>query len=182
MHCPCQNGEGTEVILAYLGGRLDEETQKQVERHLEDCPSCQQVLLAEQVVFDALDDWRPPAVSADFDERLYRRIEAEERRVGWWWHLLRPALPFSLRPATVAAAACLFLFAGFLMRTPENTGLESAATSDPVDIDAVEQAVEDLEMLYLIDPVQHEEDGVEEVPAEDGAGMVFLALGKLRCG
>ena len=84
MQCPNKTGEGIEVILAYRGGRLAPETAAEMEAHLEQCPDCQELLLAQNVVFDALEDWKPEPVSPGFDRDLYARIEAEEASRSWW--------------------------------------------------------------------------------------------------
>jgi hypothetical protein len=97
-----------------------------------------------------LDEWEPEPVSADFDERLYRRIETQEGR-SWWRTLFRPVLPFSLRPVVPLAAACLLAVAALLVRTPVGLGTNEVVRAEPVDIEQVERALEDMEMLLLLD-------------------------------
>jgi hypothetical protein len=59
---------------------------------------------------------RRAPVSADFDSRLYRRIETE---VSWWDLLLRPFRPVTLRRSLPATAmACLLVMAGVILSAP----------------------------------------------------------------
>jgi len=69
------------------------------------------ILAAKSAVDDALDLWKAPPVSADFNRRLYRRIEQQTR---WWDFLLRPQ-----RLVPVAAAACLVIAAGLWVGRPD---------------------------------------------------------------
>jgi len=181
MHCPSQSDHGTEMILDYLGGRLGRAAASRMERHFEECAACQEAVRSQQAVWEVLDDWKPEPVSADFDNRLYQRIEAEGGRRGWWNALWAPVLPFSLRPVLAVAAVCLILAAGFLLRTPDEAVLNTVSTAEPVDIDEIERAVEDLDMLYLMGPAQYEEDAAEPGPEEEANGVVSVWLGRKRC-
>ena len=181
MQCPCKSGEGIETILAYLGGRLEPDTVAGLEAHLQECPACQELLLAQQLVWDSLDAWKPAAVSADFDRRLYEKIEAEDRRYGWWRRLFQPAFGFSFRPAMAMAAACLILVAVLLLRSPGEPPVAPVASAEPVDIEQMEKMVEDLDMLYLIDPVALDEAAPDETSTKEGVGVVMISFGKKRC-
>jgi len=179
MQCPIKTGEGIEMSLAYQGGRLAPQTAAELEAHLEECQNCQDLLLAQSVVFDALDAWKPAPVSPAFDRDLYARIQAEEASRSWWTSLV-PAL--SWKPAMVLAAACLVLVAGLLMRPAATLDPERVASAEPLDVEQIEQAVEDLEMLYLLDPTALEEEATEEAPAEEGVGVVTLSFEMKQCG
>lgn len=155
MQCPYETGENAEQLTAHVAGRLEGEQAAQLERHLEECPRCREMLEAQHRVWSALDEWQPESISADFDARLYRRIEGEENK-SWWRQLFRPVLPFSMRPVLPLAAACLLLIAALLFRTPSNLSTE-AVTVDAVDIEQVERALEDMEMLFVLDAEPTEE-------------------------
>lgn len=184
MQCPTRTGEGVEVILAYLGGKLSDARKTEIEAHLEECQPCQELLLAQSVVFDAMDAWKPAPISADFDHRVQTRIQDEESRSGWWRALFRPVLPFSLKPALAVATFCLLLVAGLLLRPRAQVDTGGVAQVEPVDIEQFEQAVEDLEMLYLLDPTLTEDEGAETAEPEDaaGAGVVQLLDSTRTCG
>lgn len=180
IECPSRTGENPETILAYLDGRLPREKAVLLERHFEQCIACREALRARQAVWDALDEWEPEPVSADFDRRLYRRIEQEEDR-AWWRQLFRPVLPFSLRPALAVATFCLVLVAGVLMRAPVPNISPAIASADSVDIEQVEQAVEDLEMLYVLDPEPSAGSAAPAAPVQKGAGLFWLPDEVIRC-
>ncbi len=174
MQCPTRTGEGVEVILAYLGGKLGDTRRAAVEEHLEECQACRELLLAQSVVFDAMDAWKPEPISADFDRAVQARIEAGESGQGWWRSLFRPILPFSLKPAFVAATVCLLLAAGLLLRPTAKVETGSVAQVEPVDIEQFEQVVEDLEMLYILDPSIPEHEGKDggDAGGDDSVGAV----------
>jgi hypothetical protein len=65
-------------------------------------------------------------VSADFDSRLYRRIENE---VSWWDLLLRPFRPMTLRRSLPATAmTCLLVVVGVILERP------SVSPAPPADV------------------------------------------------
>ncbi|MCP5109430.1 MAG: hypothetical protein GY953_01200, partial [bacterium] len=64
--------------------------------------------------------------------------------------------PFSMRPALPLAAACLILVAALLIRMPPDPGA-SAVAGETVDIEQVERALEDMEMLFVLDVALTEE-------------------------
>jgi anti-sigma factor RsiW len=183
MQCPTKTGEGIEVILAYLGGRLAPETAKALEAHLEECQGCQEVLLAQSAVFDALDDWSPEPVSAGFNRRLYERIEAEQTNNGWWRRRFGPLSPTAWKPALAVATACLLLVAVVLLSPTASAPPGEVATADPVDIEQLEQVVEDMDMLYMLESAAEfaEEPEQEDSATEEGVGVVTLSFGMKRC-
>jgi hypothetical protein len=73
--------------------------------------------------------------------------------------LFRPVLPFSLQPVAPAAAVCLVLLAAWLVRSPADFAPAGGGAVEMVDIEQVERAVEDLEMLRLfsLEPRAEEE-------------------------
>ncbi len=145
LRCPIQSGDNAEILLAYVDRKLDPETAAVLDRHVEGCMGCRQLLASQRMVWEALDSWEAESVSTDFNRRLYRRIENEEGR--WWRRLLEPAFPWSMKPAMPVAAACLVLVAAFLFRTPGGWESGLAGRQEVVDVEQVELTLEDLEML-----------------------------------
>ena len=93
---------------------------------------------AKRSVDQALDLWEAPPVSADFDRRLYRRIEQD---VPWWHFLVRPN-----RFLPVAAAAGLLIAAGIWVGQP---GITPAPRSAGIELppDQAESALHEMEMI-----------------------------------
>ncbi len=93
---------------------------------------------AKRSVDQALDLWEAPAVSADFNRRLYRRID---RDVPWWHFLVRPN-----RFLPVAAAAGLLIAAGVWVGRP---GITPAPRSAVIELpaDQAETALREMEMI-----------------------------------
>jgi anti-sigma factor RsiW len=139
MRCPMKSREQAELLLSYSSGSLAAEEAAAVSRHLETCVECRQVVEGQRRVWSALEEWEAPAVSAEFDRRLYAKIEMAERK-AWWrspaW--LRPAVSVGL--ATVVAVV-------LLVRGPSVRTAPTKARAESVDIEQVEQTLEDMEML-----------------------------------
>lgn len=146
MQCPMQGRDGAELLLAWCSRKLDPEMAEFVARHLEICDECRKLAEAQRIVWQALDAWDAIAISGDFDARLTRRIEAEESE-AWWSRWFRPVLPASLRPALPLAAVFVLVMAGVLVRAPEQLEVEPQARMELVEIEQVERALEDLDML-----------------------------------
>lgn len=146
MTCPRQSNKGSaEALLAYCARNLDAGKAAELERHLAECSQCRVLAQSQKAVWDALDAWKPVVASRDFDQRLYRRI-ADESNAGWWRRLLRPA-PMFWRPAVSLAAAGVVIAVGLLVRSPETARPQPQVKADQVDIEQVEQALDDLNML-----------------------------------
>jgi hypothetical protein len=92
------------------------------------------IAAAKNAIDDALDLWKAPAVSADFDRRLYVRIEQRSR---WWDFLLRPQ-----RLVPVAATACLVIVAGLWVGRPD---------APPAPVIRPDQADSALQEMKIID-------------------------------
>ncbi len=104
---------------------------------------------AQREVWNALGEWTPPAVSGDFDARLYARIRQEETIPTWRRFarsLFSPPVPWAFwKPAVSLMAACAVLAVGLMVRVPERSDV--TVRVDKVNIEQVEQALEDLDML-----------------------------------
>ena len=148
MKCPMEMGENSELLLAYSTGRLDAEAAAALERHLGICPACREFAASQRSVWTALDAWEAPSVSADFDRRLYQRIEKE---VSWWDLLIRPFRPMLVRQGLpIAAAACVVVMAGALLQRPayvEPDAQTESAQWESVQPEQVEHALEAMQML-----------------------------------
>jgi len=147
MICLSANKQGADILLDYLGGTLDPARKAELESHVEACAECRELL----AVSTRMEEWSAPPVSSDFDARLYARIAREETARPWWKLLWRPAVPL--------AAACAVLALALVI---DNPGLEENLPTQPgpamnADIEQVEQAFEDLELLMPLNaaaPVQ----------------------------
>lgn len=146
MTCPNRTEEGLELLLAYSAGRLDAARTAALEAHAAGCPECAGLVASQRSMAQALDVWQAPDVSADFDRRLYRRIEQEVR---WWDFLARPFRPvFGMRWVPVAAAAGLMLAVGSWIGRPG----EPAASTTSAHVEALppEQAADALQQMQVM--------------------------------
>ena len=148
MKCPIETQENAEVLLAYSAGRLDRERAGGLERHLAACPACRTFQESQQRVWEALDAWEPQPISANFDRRLYARIEAEGR--PWWARMWGAGQPALLRQGLpIAAAACLLVMAGLISQRPHGPAAPArpAARVETVQAEQLERTLDDMELL-----------------------------------
>ena len=148
MRCPIETQENAELLLSYSARRLNPESAAILEAHMEVCPACREFRDGQRALWEALDQWEARPISADFNRRLYRRIE-EQQRLGWWARIFGPARPLFLRPALpLAATACLVLVAGFVIDNPGRVAAPAPADNAQVrEVEQLEQTLQDVEML-----------------------------------
>jgi anti-sigma factor RsiW len=143
-HFDC--GEAGRLLPDYGAGRLGTAEAARVEAHMEACPACRAAAAAQEAVWAALDDWRAPAPSSDFDFRLARRME---REISWWDRMVRAWRPLTMKRALPVAAAGLALAAVFLAGRPAPVRApEPAAQVEALRPDQADAAIEDMEMLH----------------------------------
>jgi len=143
VECPIESKSGVELIVAYGAGTLAPDVSFTLERHMEVCAKCREIVEAQREVWLALDSWSPVPVSPDFNEVLYHRIAAEPRN-EWWRRPFRAQ--WSWRPAMPVAAACAALIAAFLLQGPIERQTPSQPAQAP-QIEQVERALDDMDML-----------------------------------
>ncbi len=149
MKCPMENREGEEFLLSYVSGALDAQAAASFDQHMLTCAACREFAHGQKAVWKALDLFEPAAISADFDRRLYQRIE----KVSWWDRMVAalhsPALMH--RGLPIAAAAAALLVAGFVWERPAAAPVTpKAPLSGEVQTlqpDQVQHALDDMEML-----------------------------------
>lgn len=149
MTCPLENQETAVLLLTYSSDRMSADSAAPLQRHVESCPACQRFLAQQAEVWDALDLWKPEPVTADFDSRLYQKIE---RQVSWREMFLRPFRPlFAARGLPIAAAAGLVIMAAVLLDRPAAAPPAPVPVSAQVETlqpDQVEHALDEVEMLH----------------------------------
>jgi anti-sigma factor RsiW len=157
MNCPIKTQENKEWLLEYAAGRLDKERAALVALHLEACAECARFVEAQQQVWHALSQWEPEMVSADFDRRLYRRID--QQPASWLDRLFRPLRPL-WRPVVPLAAACLLIAAGIVLHSPQvpPNPAGSPVRADRIEAEQVERTLDDMQMLreLAVTPMEEE--------------------------
>ncbi len=153
-----QNADGTaEMLMDYGAGTLAAETTAALDAHAVGCSACQRLLNTQKQVWQSLDSYTAPQVSADFDRRLYARMALDTKEPAWRrifastfsWHCFSQ---WFTMPVFAGAAACAALAIGFFVLVPEkeigvSPDQNKKAYVEKVDIDQVEQALEDLDLL-----------------------------------
>jgi len=153
MNCPLQTRDQAQQLLDYCSRKLDPQATAILEQHIAICPECREFAMQQRAVWDALDSWEAAPVSADFDRKLYARIEND---IPWWQSLLRP-LTLHWNVAASAAGVFVLLGAGLLLNRPTVVAppapQQSAAQVQPVSVqpEQVEQALDAMDMLAEFD-------------------------------
>lgn len=163
MICLAKNEQGAEILLDYCAGTLAPKKTIELDRHIASCGDCRQLIAAQQQVWQVLDHFEGPEISADFDRRLYARIARERELPAWRRWLSGSFAPLGMpvwKPVLAGAVACVALAVGVLQFSPKPANEHEAGTSvmvspdqsktaqaDRVDVDQLEQALEDLDML-----------------------------------
>jgi anti-sigma factor RsiW len=154
--CPVLR-DNAEALLAYVERRMARDSALALERHAEGCAECRKLIESQRALWSALEAWEPEPVSADFNRRLYRAIEADEAR-PWWRKLGGGALGARWRVA-VPAASCAALALVFLLGTPDEMEEKQAAAVEAVDVENLDRALDDLDLLWSLDEQLREESG-----------------------
>jgi anti-sigma factor RsiW len=145
MNCPIEN-HNPEMLVAYAAGELEPETTRELEQHLAGCAGCAPVAADQAAVWKALDAWEAPAVTPDFDRRLYTSIDAGVR-LSWWDRLMHSFRAMPLRQALpLTASAGLLLMAGLLLQHPSGFA-PVAPRGEIVRANQVESTLDDLDLL-----------------------------------
>jgi anti-sigma factor RsiW len=137
MMCPNRDKQSAEILLEYCAGTLDPDRALEFEKHAAECAECGRQVASQRALWQTLDQWTPAEIAPDFDARLYARIAREESGPLW-----KKWFAWGWKPALVTAAAGTAIGIGLLMHQPR-----PAPRTDSVDIDQVEHALEDLDML-----------------------------------
>jgi anti-sigma factor RsiW len=144
MKCPIGSEEQLELLAAYCSGERSTPETAVLAKHLEVCSACRELVASHQSMWTALDEWEAPQASADFNRRLFARVE---RDVSLWDRLLAPFRPLWVRlTVPVAAAASIAVMFGLILNhrsVPQQVG--PFELSQP---EQIEHALDDMQMLH----------------------------------
>ena len=144
MSCPIGSEEQLELLQAYCAGERSTPETAGLEKHLETCAACRELVAGQQAVWSLLDEWQAPAASADFNRRLFARVEQE---VSLWDRLLAPFRPLWIRlTVPIAAAVCVALMVGVMLdRRPSQPPPAPVELAQP---EQIEHALDDMQLLH----------------------------------
>jgi len=112
-----------KLLSPYLDNELDPAERLQVEKHLNQCPSCAQLYAALQETVDALSEMPELEISEDLRKRLYK-IEQKKSKAGF-----KSRLEFLLRPAfqpIMAAIAAVMVLLSVYTFHPNRSQINKA--------------------------------------------------------
>ncbi|MBI2681541.1 MAG: zf-HC2 domain-containing protein [Candidatus Solibacter usitatus] len=137
------------LLLDYCAGRLEAGAARDVERHLAECARCTEFVAGQQALWNVMNSWQAPPVSADFDRHLDGRLR-ETDSLLWIERVTRALRPAFARPPLALAAVCLVMAAGMLLRNPRASvapSVDSHARMEQIEPEQVEKALDDMQML-----------------------------------
>jgi anti-sigma-K factor RskA len=149
MICVSKHKDGPEILAEYFSRTLDAARAAEFERHAAGCAECRGLIAA----WNTLDQWEAPAVSADFDARLYARIAAQAPAP--WWQRMFAASQGWWRPAIPVAAGCAVVVLALAIRLPQApvpAPPDDKAKVEMVNMDQLERELEDLDLLAPLGP------------------------------
>ncbi|MDE3197166.1 MAG: hypothetical protein KGN84_12525 [Acidobacteriota bacterium] len=154
MTCPLSVEGSAELLLDYSAGRLDPARAALVERHVDSCGVCGAFVADQTGLWQTLDEWKPEAVSMDFNRRLWGRIDSLGTQ-PWRRRLVGSLRLGSWKPAIPLAAVALVVAAGYMMdhRAAATAG-HAAGTGAGVTViqaDQVEKTLDDIQLLKQLD-------------------------------
>ena len=151
MKCPLENRENSEILLEYSSRTLNGSDTQRLEAHLGECQACRDFVRGQRAVWEALDGWEAEPVSADFDRRLFQRIE---REVSWWRRMRgHVGLLLGYPALSLAAVAALLLMAVWLERpSPSRAPAPAPVQANMLQPD---QVVEGLDEMEILDQFNH---------------------------
>jgi hypothetical protein len=144
VECPREKHNEAELWIGYVAGTLAPDVVLELRAHLDVCASCRETVEAQKAVWIALDSWTPIEVSPGFNDAVYQRLAAEEQVRGWgrMFHAR-----WSWRPAMPLAAVGAALIVALLLRAPSAKPPSAAPPASTPQIEQVERALEDMDML-----------------------------------
>jgi anti-sigma factor RsiW len=157
MNCVLNQTEQEELLLGYTtvnpAVKLDLDTARTYERHLQSCPQCRELVELHKLLDNTLDAWQAPEPSPNFDSKLFAKIREEQNHAAPWWQAI-----FGWKILVPAALAATLLIA-FFVRSPEPATIADTIQAD--QIEKAERALEDFEALQAIstpDPTQTDKE------------------------
>jgi hypothetical protein len=153
MKCPMDGREQAALLLDYVADKLEAEAAANLRDHLSSCAACAGFVSGQEKVWTALEDWDAAPVPANFDSRLYARIE---NQVSWWNRLMAPIFSHAM---PVAAAAGIMVLAGVMLERPALRGPiarpTEAAQVEAIAPEEVSDALDDMQMLQEFNSLVH---------------------------
>jgi anti-sigma factor RsiW len=157
MNCPLQSEDTLDLLLDFSAGRLDSARSSLLERHMDSCARCAAFRAEQTELWNALDAWEPEPVGSRFNRRLWQRIDAIALE-PWYRRFLDGFRFRAWKPAFPLAAAACIITAGFLLdhaNTPASKGVAGASGVSVAEVDQVEKALDDIQLLRRLDSASH---------------------------
>ncbi|MDX2266740.1 MAG: anti-sigma factor [Bryobacter sp.] len=164
MNCTkMENGQSLELqndlLVRYVANQLSGEERVGFEAHLAECSACQEELAAQFELHMALERWEAPAVSPQFDAKLWAQIRAEKAQAPAWRAWLTEVFGGWRGAAFAVPAFAMLLVLIFWPSQMPNSAPKSEAPIDAAELQEIERSLDDYEALMALqEPVKPERE------------------------
>ncbi|MDP9147802.1 MAG: zf-HC2 domain-containing protein [Acidobacteriota bacterium] len=134
-------------LLGYIDGRLKQNEQLEMEKHLAACSACTVRVNEFRAVTGLLDELPQIEPSGAFDVRVRARIAAEPVKQSWWsW--------FGAAPRVLVAASMLLLATAWVGHHPvDHTDMANSNTPDETQLMQDLPVLENYDVLANFEPL-----------------------------
>jgi anti-sigma factor RsiW len=165
---PCLSADSAELLFAYVDGTLEAKELAALEAHIAQCEPCHEMVAGQRNLWQTMDVWEAPAVSADFNRNMHAFVAREAAKSSWAtrWSAVVDQLAglLTVKNLMVPAGAMALLVAGFMVvDRPVQTRQEPVAQvaapqvlnekagMEDSEARQIEHVVDDLEALDKLD-------------------------------
>lgn len=150
MTCPYRNEDRIDVLLDYSAGRLDAARTNLLEQHMMECSKCAEFRSGQHRVWQAMDGYMAPPLSADFNRGVWRKIDAAAAE-PWYRNLGRVLSEGVWKPVFPLAAAVLLVAVGFVSDHRDSKTSAAVVPVTVAEAQQVQNTLEDLQLLQNLD-------------------------------
>jgi len=134
------------MLLDYSAGRLDAVRANLLKRHMAECSVCAAFEAGQHQIWQAMEEYSAPPLSADFNRGVWRKIDAAAAEP--WYRNLGGLLRDGVwKPIFPLAAVVLVVVAGFMFDHRAGKASSHVTTVTVAEAEQVQNTLEDLQLL-----------------------------------
>ena len=155
MRCQYETEDQIDVLLDYSAGRLDAARVRLLEQHMTECAGCAAFRLEQREIWQTLDEFAAPSLSADFNRGVWRKIEAASAE-PWYRNLGRVLREGAWKPVFPLTATVLLIAAGFVFDHRDSNAPSAVPTVTVAEAEQVQNTLEELQLLQNLNAAEAE--------------------------
>jgi anti-sigma factor RsiW len=144
--CPYRNEDQIDLLLDYSAGRLDAARANLLERHMAECSVCAAFEAGQHKIWQAMEEYSAPTISADFNRGVWRKIDAAAAEP--WYRNLGGLLRDGVwKPVFPLAVVVLVVAAGFMFDHRNGNASSPVPAVTVAEAEQMQNTLEDLQLL-----------------------------------